>query len=64
MKCVTSREKFPGGEQNLVRLLERAAGQLEPAADKTTGPDELAASSLVQLVAVALGSRHIFPMFG
>ncbi len=50
LKCVTSREKFPGGETNLSRLLERAVGGKEE-----ESPEELAVSSLLQLVAVALG---------
>jgi hypothetical protein len=52
LKCVTSREKFPGSELNLNRVLERA-GQLIPA--ESSGPEELASVSLVQLIAVALG---------
>ncbi len=57
LKCVTSREKFPGGETNLSRLLERAVG------GKEESPEELAVASLLQLVAVALG-RNTFDVVG
>jgi hypothetical protein len=57
---VTSREKFPGGETNLNRLLERAAVLL-PQEEKS--PEELAVASLLQLVAVALG-RNTFRVAG
>jgi len=54
LKCVTSREKFPGGERNLSRLLERAvAGELVGQGKET--PEDQAVGSLLQLVAVALG---------
>ncbi len=53
LKCVTSREKFPGGEVNLNRLLERAGPP------EASSPEDLAASSLVHLVAVALGRTSL-----
>ncbi len=53
LKCVTSREKFPGGETNLSRLLERAV--LLPQGQEEKSPEDLAVASLLQLVAVALG---------
>ncbi len=56
LKCVTSREKFPGGETNLSRLLERAA-VLPQGQEEEKSPEELAVASLLQLVAVALGSK-------
>ncbi len=52
MKCVTSREKFPGGETNLSRLLERGA---VGGKEEEESPEDLAVGSLLQLVAVALG---------
>ncbi len=53
MKCVTSREKFAGGETNLSRLLERAV--VLPQGQEEKSPEDLAVASLLQLVAVALG---------
>jgi hypothetical protein len=62
LKCVTSREKFPGGETNLSRLLERGAVPL-PQGQEEQSPEDLAVASLLQLVAVALG-RNTFRVAG
>ena len=69
LKCVTSREQFPGGEQNLKRVLERAGtGQLERAGTGQQqlmpagqdSPEALAAASLIHLISVALGGSCCF----
>ncbi len=62
LKCVTSREKFPGGETNLSRLLERAV-LLPQGQEEEKSPEDLAVASLLQLVAVALG-RNTFRVVG
>ncbi len=59
LKCVTSREKFPGGETNLSRLLDRGA----VGGKEEESPEDLAVASLLQLVAVALG-RNTFRIVG
>jgi hypothetical protein len=58
LKCVTSREKFPGGETNLSRLLERAAVLQPQGQEEEKSPEDLAVASLLQLVAVALGRNN------
>jgi len=55
LKCVTSRERFDGGESNLRRLLDKSENEVNNLMDKPAA--EVASAYLVQLVANLIDDR-------